>query len=251
MNLPLNLSAIATLALVLSLTACSGESDADADVKAEPSENKPRVEAKATNGVDDAPNAGNEAASDAFVIVMLGDSLTAGYGLSDIEAPPAQIEKRLRDGGLAVKIINAGVSGDTTAGGLARFDWSVASATPDLLVVALGANDYLGGVAPVRTKANLEAIIKRAKREGVPVALVGIAPRSTAKADARGAEFGAIYADLAAAYDTPLFPAMLNGVRDNPDLLQSDGLHPSAEGVSVIADNLAGFLAPIVATREE
>ena len=246
MKLPLNISVIAAWALVLSITACSGESDAGADVKAEPSDYKPEVEANAINSVNDAPKAGNDAASDAFVIVMLGDSLTAGFGLSEAQAPPAQIEKRLRAAGIETNVINAGVSGDTTGGGLARFDWSVTSAKPDLLVVALGANDYLGGVAPARARQNLEAIIERAEAANIPVGLIGIEPRSSAVADARGAEFGAIYPELAVAHDTPLFPAMLKGVRDNPDLLQGDGLHPTAEGAAVIADNLAAFLAPIV-----
>ncbi len=252
MGYPHNLSVIAAIALFGALMACSGESDTAADPKAETIEKTQGVELNATNSAAPALNAAddaaltNEADGGDFVIVMLGDSLTAGFGLSDNDAPPAQIEKRLRGGGHGVKIINAGVSGDTTAGGLARFDWSIASAKPDLLVVALGANDYLGGVAPERAKQNLEAIIKRAKGEGIDVALVGIAPRSSAAADQRGAAYGAIYPDLAAAYDTPIFPAMLKGVRDHPDLLQSDGLHPTADGAAVIADNLTEFLTPIV-----
>ena len=249
-----NLFVIAAFALFGVLNACS-ESEGGNRSAAKPSAPSEEVEANATNSADPALNAADktvvtdEATADEFIIVMLGDSLTAGFGLNENSAPPPQIEKRLRDDGLVVKIINAGVSGDTTAGGLARFDWSVASANPDLVVLALGANDYLGGVAPERAKENLEAIIKRAKGEGIEVALVGIAPRSAS--DQRGADYGAIYPELAAAHNAPLFPAMLKDVHDNPDLLQADGLHPTAEGAAVIADNLAAFLAPTIAKLEK
>lgn len=256
MGYPHNLSVIAAIAFFGTLTACS-ESEGGNRSAAKPSVKAGEVEANATNSADPALNASDkveatdDAAGDQFVIVMLGDSLTAGFGLNELNAPPAQIEQRLRAAGVEASVINAGVSGDTTGGGLARFDWSVTSAKPDLLVVALGANDYLGGVAPERAKENLAAIIKRAKGEGIDVALVGIAPRSTAAADPRGTEYSAIYPDLAAAFDIPLQPAMLKGVRDNPDLLQGDGLHPNVEGAAIIADNLAAFLAPIVAAQND
>ncbi len=249
MRLSFNLFVIAAMALAL--TACGGESSGASRAETELSEKASAVETNATNSTDPALNTAVEPAADAFVIVMLGDSLTAGLGLNDNDAPPAQIEKRLNAGGVAVRVINAGVSGDTTANGLARFDWSVTSANPDLLVVALGANDYFGGVEPARAKENLAAIIERAKALGVPVALVGVKARSSAAADARGAEYSAIYPELAAAHNTPLYPAMLKGVRGVPGFLQADGLHPTAEGAAIIADNLTGFLAPIIATLDK
>ena len=184
MTVPRNLSVMArrTLGLFVAaaLVACGGSSDK--------AQTGARVERDATNGAPSATETAtletasetlikgtpSEGAADAFVIVMLGDSLTAGFGLPEDDAPPALIEERLRGQGLNVDVINAGVSGDTTAGGLARYDWSVASAKPDLLVIALGANDYLGGVTPARARQNLNAIIGRAQEAALPIALVGL-----------------------------------------------------------------------------
>lgn len=188
----------------------------------------------------------NHQQSSALTLVMLGDSLTAGFGLREADTPPAQIEDRLREKSLNVNVINAGVSGDTSAGGLARFDWSVGAAMPDVLLIALGANDYLGGVPPGKTRQNLTAIIERAKTSNAVIVLVGIQPRTSATADPRGAAFGAIYPDLADQFNIHLFPAMLEGVRDNPALLQADGLHPNTEGAAVIAENLTEFLTPLI-----
>ncbi len=238
MKLPRNLSVMLG-AVILVLTACSGASDNAA-------EPDPAVRAEQDAVDGQAVNSSSPETDGDFVIVMLGDSLTAGYGLAEADAPPAQIEERLRAQDFAVRVVNAGVSGDTTAGGLARYEWSVAGATPDLLVIALGANDYLGGVAPERASENLEAIIAKAKADNLPFVLVGLQARTTA--DSRDRAYGAIYPALAKKHKAPLYPAMLAGVRGNPGLLQADGLHPTAAGAELVADNLTEFLAPV--TRE-
>lgn len=187
---------------------------------------------------------------DRTVVVFLGDSLFAGYGLAPQDALPEQIEAIWRQAGFAADVINAGVSGDTSANGLARFDWSVSSAQPDLLVVALGANDFLMGVPPEVMRANLSAILQRAHSEGIPVVLVGLAPRGTPTPGSREAEFAAVYPELAAQYGVPYFPSLLGPVESDPALLQSDGLHPTKEGVAKISAPLARFLEPVIVSLD-
>jgi acyl-CoA thioesterase-1 len=184
------------------------------------------------------------------VIVFLGDSLTAGFGLAADDALPEQVANIFRDDGIKARIINAGVSGDTTANGLARFDWSVASAEPDLVVVALGANDYLMGVDPEITKQNLSAIVQKANENDIDCILVDLQPRSVLDEGSRDAAFAAIYPDLAAKYSLRYYPSLMTGVEDKPEFLQTDGLHPTAKGVKIIAGNLAQFLEPIVESNE-
>ncbi len=181
------------------------------------------------------------------VLVMLGDSLTAGFGLSPDLALPEQIGERLSRAGLDITVINAGVSGDTSANGLARYDWSVASADPDILVIALGANDYLLGLSADTTRANIAAVIERAQGDAIAVILAGLEPRSDAPEGSRDAAYAAIYPDLSATYGVPLYPAMLQGVRDQPGLLQRDGLHPTGDGVARMADQLSDFLIATLA----
>lgn len=176
------------------------------------------------------------------VIVMLGDSLTAGYGLSAERAVPAVTERRLTDAGYDVAIINAGVSGDTTAMGLARYDWSVSSAEPDIVVVALGANDFLGGFPAEVAKANLSKIITRAQTDGIDVILAGLEPRWPETSETLEAEYADLYPALAAEFDVPLYPGFMDGVWQEPDLLLPDGLHPNVSGVEKMAEGLSGFL---------
>ena len=183
---------------------------------------------------------------DIITFVILGDSLTAGYGLTPEEALPAVTEQILRRTHNHVRIINAGVSGDTTANGLARYDWSVGSADADVLVIALGANDYLMGLSPDLARENLTEIIELAQASGLQVILAGLEMRSDAVAGSRDAAFAAIYPELAEAYSVDLFPALLRGVRNDPSKLQPDGLHPTADGVNVIAERLADFLEQVV-----
>lgn len=169
-------------------------------------------------------------------LVVLGDSLTAGFGLAPGKAFPDRLGAALRAKGLDVKVINAGVSGDTAADGLARYEWAV---PPDAnaLIVELGANDMLHGQKPEATKAALAAILDKAGAAHLPTLLAGMraAPNLGPEYDRA---FDAIYPGLANAYDVSLYPFFLDGVAGNPKLNQADGLHPNAEGVEVIVQKI-------------
>lgn len=170
-------------------------------------------------------------------IVALGDSLTAGYGLAPGQGFPARLEAALRSKGFDVTVIDAGVSGDTTAGGLARLDWSVGPQA-DGVIVELGANDALRGQDPAATKANLDAILARLAQRRLPVLLAGMrAPRNLGADYA--ARFDALYPALAQVHGTALYPFFLEGVAADPALNQPDGLHPTAAGIDII---VAGIL---------
>jgi acyl-CoA thioesterase I len=165
-------------------------------------------------------------------VVALGDSLTAGYGLEPGESFPDQLERALRAAGMDVVVENAGVSGDTSAGGLARLDWAVPDGT-DLVIVELGANDALRGIDPALTRANLSAILQHLEARGVPVLLAGMrAPPNMGK-EFLGA-FDSIYPELAEEYEVPLYPFYLDGVAGDAGLNLEDGMHPTAEGIAVI-----------------
>lgn len=181
-------------------------------------------------------------AKDSLVIVMLGDSLTAGFGLPESEALPAELERRLADQGVKATLINAGVSGDTSANGLARYDWSVGAADADILILALGANDFLQGVAPDTLRANLSSILARAEDQELSVVMAGLDPRETNPEQSINGAYSAVYDELSAEFDAPLYDDLLAGVWDQPDLLQADGLHPTAAGIDLVAEQLAGFL---------
>lgn len=169
-------------------------------------------------------------------LLMFGDSLTAGYGLAAEEGLPAQLEEALRIDGCDVRVINGGVSGDTSAGGLARLDWALAD-RPTHAVVALGANDALRGLDPARTEANIAAILDRFDREGVPVLLAGmLAPRNLGADYA--AAFDGLYPRLADRHGAVLHPFLLRGVATVPELNQPDGIHPNAEGVAVVVSHI-------------
>ncbi len=175
------------------------------------------------------------AAVEPFKLVVLGDSLTAGYGLRQADAFPALLEKALRRAGLDVRVINAGVSGDTTAGGLARLDWVLKSAggRPGAVIVELGANDGLRGLDPALTRDNLDAIITRLHAKGIPVMLTGMrAPPNMGRAYV--AQFNAVFPGLAAKRRVPFYPFFLDGVAAVPRLNQKDGVHPNAQGIRVI-----------------
>ena len=173
-------------------------------------------------------------------IAVIGDSLTAGYGLGASDAFPAQLETALRAEGLAVEVLGAGVSGDTTAGGRARLDWVLAD-DPDAVIVELGANDGLRGLDPRVTAANLDAIVARLKAAGVKVLLAGmLAPPNLGRE--YGEAFNGIYPRLAAKHDVPLYPFFLDGVAARPELNQTDGMHPNARGVAVIVERIAPYV---------
>jgi acyl-CoA thioesterase I len=169
-------------------------------------------------------------------IVAFGDSLTAGYGLPAEAAFPAKLERALAAKGIATQIANAGVSGDTTSGGLARLDWSIPDGT-EAVILELGANDALRGVDPKLTRSALETMLERLKARHIPVLLAGMrAPRNLGPDYT--ATFDAIYSDLAKKYGAILYPFFLSGVAADPKLNQRDGLHPTAAGVDVIVDKI-------------
>ena len=165
-------------------------------------------------------------------IVALGDSLTAGFGLPADGAFPAKLERALKAKGLAVEVTNAGVSGDTASGGLARLDWSVPEGT-DAVILELGANDMLRGIDPQLTRHALEEIVRRLTQRHVAVLLAGM--RASANFDSKyRRDFDAIYPELAVRYDLLFYPFFLDGIAGEGALNQGDGLHPSAAGVDAI-----------------
>lgn len=169
-------------------------------------------------------------------IVAFGDSLTAGYGVAPADAFPVQLEKALRAKGHPVEIVNAGVSGDTTAGGLARFDWAIQDGT-DIVILELGANDALRGIDPELSKAALDKIMGRLKARGIKVLLAGMKAPANWGAE-YVAKFDAMFPELAAKYGAALYPFFLDGVVQRPDLNQGDGLHPNAKGVTEIVTRI-------------
>jgi acyl-CoA thioesterase-1 len=186
--------------------------------------------------------------SDDLKLVVLGDSLSAGYQLGPEEGFPEQLKKALGEKGYQVDVVNAGVSGDTSTGGLARLDWSVGADT-DAVIVELGANDALRGIEPTITRKNIEEITQRLKERGVEVLLAGmLAPRNLGQeyADA----FDPIYADVAKAHDALLYPFFLEGVALNPDLNLSDGMHPNADGVGIIVENILPKVEELLAKAQ-
>jgi acyl-CoA thioesterase I len=169
-------------------------------------------------------------------LVGFGDSLMAGYQLPQEDALPAQLQRKLVAEGHDVVITNAGVSGDTTAGGLSRVDWSVPDGT-DGVILELGANDALRGIPPEQSARNLDQIIARLEARNIPVLLIGIlAPPNMGGEYA--ARFNAIYPDLAKKYDLPLYPFVLEGVITERKLLLEDGMHPNTEGLAVMAERM-------------
>jgi len=176
------------------------------------------------------------AASGQRHIIVLGDSLTAGYGLSGKAAFPARLEVALRERGFAVRVSNAGISGDTSAGGLARLDWSL-SDRPDLMIIELGANDALRGLDPRQTRQNLEQILKRLREQQILPLLAGMkAPRNLG--EDYYTKFDQLYPELARQYQVPYYPFFLEGVAGKPGLNQVDGMHPNVAGVEVIVQGI-------------
>lgn len=169
-------------------------------------------------------------------IVVLGDSLSAGLGLPASSAFPQRLQKTLKSKGIAVDIINAGVSGDTSSGGRDRLDWSVPDDT-QAVILELGANDALRGTDPAVTRSALSDILTRLKARGIAVLLCGMVAPPNYGSD-YSARFNAIYPDLAKSFGVPLYPFFLEGVAADAKLNQADGLHPTAEGVDVIVGNI-------------
>lgn len=181
-------------------------------------------------------------------LVFLGDSLTAGYGLDAREAFPSLIQERITAKGWTWTVVNAGVSGDTTAGALRRLD-RIFRQKVDVLFVCLGANDGLRGLPPEASERNLRAIVARAKREGAQVVLAGMRLPENYGPDYR-ARFEAMYARTARQERVPLLPFLLEEVALRPELNQNDGIHPNAEGTRRVAGRVWSTLEPILARRQ-
>ena len=169
-------------------------------------------------------------------VLMLGDSLTAGYGLAARDGLPARLEAALRARGLDARVIDAGVSGDTTAGGLARLEWALAD-RPHAVIVALGANDALRAIDPAVARSNLDRLLTALAERGLPVLLAGmLAPRNLGPE--YGARFDAIYPEIAERHGALLYPFLLDGVATVAELNQADGIHPNEAGVAVIVERM-------------
>jgi acyl-CoA thioesterase-1 len=180
-------------------------------------------------------------------ILAFGDSLTAGYGLAPAEAFPVRLQARLAAAGIAANVINGGVSGDTTAGGLSRLDWSLGD-HPDLVLVELGANDALRGIDPKLTYDNLDKILAKLAQSGAKVMLLGMRAPANWGRDYQQ-QFDAIYPGLAEKYHVPLYPFFLDGVALDPALNQGDGLHPNARGVEIIVARLEPEIARLLQSQ--
>jgi acyl-CoA thioesterase I len=178
------------------------------------------------------------------VIVAFGDSLTAGLGVTPENSYPARLQARLRAEGYAYRVVNAGASGDTTAGGIRRVDWALKN-KPDVVIVELGANDALRAQDLASVRANLDAIVTRFQKAGARVLLVGmeVPPNYGAR---YASDFRKLYAEVARKRDVAFMPFLLDGVAGNPTLNQPDGLHPTAEGYRLVVDRLWPYLQPLL-----
>ncbi len=180
-----------------------------------------------------APMASAENITKAKIIILaLGDSLTAGYGLDKGLSFPDKLQTRLNEMGMDVAVVNGGVSGDTSAGGLARIGWLL-KPRPHAVIVELGANDGLRGLDPASTRDNIDAILELLKQENIPVLLTGMQAPPNLGHD-YGAEFNSIYPEMATKHDAVYYPFYLEGVAARPELNQKDGIHPNAQGVDII-----------------
>lgn len=195
------------------------------------------------------------AAAEPVRIAALGDSLTQGYGLEQGQGLVPQLQAWLDAQGVQAVVLNAGVSGDTTAGGLSRLDWTLAD-RPDAVIVALGGNDMLRGIDPAAARANLSGILARLAAEGVPALLVGIAAPGNYGPDYRAA-FAAIFPDLAAEHGAGLVPDLLAPITERllagqaiGGLMQADGIHPNPQGVALVVEALGPAVAALIARVE-
>ncbi len=178
----------------------------------------------------------SSARNEEYKLVAFGDSLTAGYGLSSTDSFPVNLQKQLQNKGYNVKVINAGMSGDTVAGGLSRLDWSIDKNT-DGVIIELGANDALRGISPASTRTSLEQILIRLKNRKIDILLTGmLAPPNLGPEYEKS--FNSIFPELARKYNVVFYPFFLKGVAAIPSLNQADGLHPTAQGVRIILQNI-------------
>jgi acyl-CoA thioesterase-1 len=220
------------------LAACGGDAG-----QTEAPAQRPAASADARPPTTDAPAATRAEPSTHPRIIFLGDSLTAGLGLNIDDSFPSLIGKRLRQDGYEFEVVNAGVSGDTSAGGLRRLEWALREGNPKILVVALGGNDGLRGLPPEQLEQNLAAIIEQGQKRGLTVILAGMEAPPNFGADYT-ARFRAVYPTLAKRYDVALIPFLLEGVAGDPAFNQSDGIHPNPRGAQVVADLVWRTLEP-------
>jgi acyl-CoA thioesterase-1 len=209
----------ASAIVVLALTGCQGEAPV----------------AQASAGAS--PPAAPAPQGEEVPILALGDSLFAGYGLAPGQSYPDRLQAALRTRGINARIANAGVSGDTTAGGLQRLDFVLngQARAPALVVISLGGNDMLRGLSPEQTRANLDAILSKLDQRGIPALLMGMLAAPNLGADYRK-QFDPIYPALAKKHDAGLVPFFLQPLIDRPELIQADHIHPTSEGIEVMVD---------------
>ena len=230
--------------VVILACATSGVAAAcDADTALDPARRRAEVSASAVEIASPRDPVGSRPR-----IVILGDSLTAGLGLSLEESYPSRLQSILDANGYGFEVINAGVSGDTSAAGLRRLEWAL-DGDARVLVVALGANDGLRGVPPTETRKNLSEIVQHARARHIAVLLAGLeAPPNLGSVYTT--KFRTVFQDVAREHDVVFLPFLLNGVAGNPELNQADGIHPTAEGARMIADLVWPVLRPMLNTSD-
>jgi acyl-CoA thioesterase-1 len=233
------------LTLALAAAACAPRGEDRDDATRAQSKGARAPAANSTAGTAAPPSA--TAAATRARIVVLGDSLTAGLGVAKTAAFPSLLQERVSAAGLDFEVVNAGVSGDTSAGGLARLDWAL-EGDVRILIVALGGNDGLRGLPAEALQANLAQIIERAQARGITVVLAGMeAPPNYGREYI--VSFHKVYPALAAKYSVALVPFLLQGVAGDETLNQRDGIHPTAAGARIVADNVWAILKPIAEAR--
>jgi len=196
-----------------------------------------------------APPSPPAAASPQSIIVCMGDSLTAGYGVDEAQAYPALLEARLRETGFSYQVINAGVSGETSSGALSRLDWML-TLEPDIVILETGANDGLRGVDPALTRRNIETIVAKLQAKNIVVVLAGMQMvRNLGPEFTRS--FGAIYPEIARASGLILIPFFLEGVAGRSDLNQADGIHPTADGYRIIVDHIQPYIVQAIESHRQ
>ncbi|HMQ02569.1 MAG TPA: arylesterase [Pyrinomonadaceae bacterium] len=198
-----------------------------------------------SNNAGERPLITPQAVSQRPKIIAFGNSLTAGFGLSEKESYPYLLQERLNVEGFDYEVINAGVSGDTSLGGLERADWVLDQENAKILILELGANDLLRGMPPKQMKSNLDKIIRKAKARNIDVLLCGMLAPPTAGSD-YGREFTMAFPDLADEHNIAFLPFLLEGVAAIKDLNQADGIHPNAAGTKIMADNIYKELMPLL-----
>lgn len=178
-------------------------------------------------------------------IIAFGDSLTAGFGLAETESYPYLLQQKLAADGFDYEVVNAGVSGDTTLGGLERADWVLGTDNAKIVILELGANDLLRGIPVAKMKDNLDKIIKKAKAKNVQILLCGMLAPPTMGAQYQR-DFTTAFPDLASEYKLEFVPFLLDGVALNKDLNQADGIHPNPQGEKIMTDNIYKVLKPML-----